>query len=149
MQDFSLPATGGKTFHWQDARGKKLVVYFYPKDDTSGCTMESADFRDRYPEFERLCTEIVGISRDSLNSHEKFRTKLGLPFALLADTEEKVCQLFEVMKQKKLYGKDVRGIERSTFLFDESGQLINEWRGISASGHVENVLETLKSLTEK
>lgn len=148
MQNFALPATGGKTFTLQHALGKKLVVYFYPKDDTPGCTVESEDFRDRYSEFVSLGAEIVGISRDSLSSHEKFKAKLALPFDLLSDTEEAVCQLFDVMKNKQMYGKDVRGIARSTFLFNEAGELIQEWRGISSSGHAQVVLDTLKSLTE-
>ncbi len=149
MQDFSLPATSGKTFKWPDARGKKLVVYFYPKDDTPGCTTEGMDFRDRYAEFQRLGAEIVGISRDSLKSHESFKCKLALPFELLSDSEETVCKLFDVIKPKNMYGKEVMGIQRSTFLFDEAGQLIHEWRGISSGGHAQDVLDTLKSLVEK
>ncbi len=149
MQDFSLPATGGTTFSWLDARGKKLVMYFYPKDDTPGCTVEGADFRDRYAEFQRLGVEVVGISRDSVASHERFKAKLNLPFELLADTEETVCQLFDVIKLKQMYGKEVRGIARSTFLFDEAGNLMHEWRGASSGGHAQDVLDTLKTLIEK
>lgn len=148
MQDFSLPATGNKVFRWQDARGKKLVVYFYPKDDTPGCTTEGMDFRDLYAEFQRLNTEIVGISRDNMVSHEKFCDKLSLPFALLSDTDETVCRLFDVIKPKNMYGKMVEGIERSTFLFDEQGNLIQEWRGVRSAGHAHAVLDVLKSLAE-
>ncbi len=149
MQDFSLPATSGKTFHWHEARGKKWVIYFYPKDDTPGCTTEGMDFRDLYAEFQRLNTEIVGVSRDDLPSHEKFCTKLSLPFALLSDSDETVCRLFDVLKPKNMYGKMVVGIERSTFLFDEQGNLMQEWRGVRSTGHASAVLDTLKSLTER
>ncbi len=149
MQDFSLPSTGGTTFRFSDARGQKLIVYFYPKDDTPGCTVEGSDFRDKYAEFGGLGARVVGISRDSLASHEKFKAKLALPFDLLSDPDETVCNLFDVLKPKKMYGKDVVGVQRSTFLFDEAGHLIHEWRGISSAGHVDDVLETLKSLSEK
>lgn len=146
IDDLELPATGNKTFKSSDMRGKKLVVYFYPKDDTPGCTVEGSDFRDLYAEFQQLGCEIVGVSRDSVSSHEKFKTKLDLPFDLLADEEEKACDLFAVMKLKNMYGKEVRGIDRSTFLFDETGKLIHEWRSVKSAGHAQAVLDTLKAL---
>ncbi|MHB1676576.1 MAG: peroxiredoxin [Sulfuriferula sp.] len=146
MQDFSLPATGNKVFRSTDARGKKLVVYFYPRDDTPGCTVEGTDFRHLYAEFQRLNCEIVGISRDGLSSHEKFKAKLDLPFDLLSDEEGVICNLFAVMKVKNMYGKEVQGIDRSTFLFDEDGNLIREWRGVKSAEHAQIVLDTLKSL---
>ncbi|WP_124948980.1 peroxiredoxin [Sulfuriferula thiophila] len=146
IDDLELPATGNKTFKSSDMRGKKLVVYFYPKDDTPGCTVEGSDFRDLYAEFQQLGCEIVGISRDSVSSHEKFKTKLDLPFDLLADEEEKACNLFAVMKLKNMYGNEVRGIDRSTFLFDETGKLIHEWRSVKSTGHAQAVLDTLKAL---
>ena len=146
IDDLELPATGNKTFKSSDMRGKKLVVYFYPKDDTPGCTVEGSDFRDLYAEFQQLGCEIVGVSRDSVSSHEKFKTKLDLPFDLLADEEEKACNLFAVMKLKNMYGNEVRGIDRSTFLFDETGKLIHEWRSVKSTGHAQAVLDTLKAL---
>lgn len=146
MQEFTLPATGNKTFKSGDARGKKLVVYFYPKDDTPGCTVEGTDFRHLYPDFQRLNCEIVGISRDSVASHEKFKARLQLPFELLADETGTVCKQFAVMKMKNMYGKEVVGIDRSTFVFDENGNLIHEWRGIKSAGHAQVVLDALKSL---
>lgn len=149
MQDFSLPATGGKVFRSSDARGKKLVVYFYPRDDTPGCTVEGMDFRILYPDFQQLGCEIVGISRDTLASHEKFKAKLELPFELLSDHDGAVCELFAVMKMKNMYGKEVQGIDRSTFLFDEDGNLVQEWRGIKSAGHAQTVLDAVKSLQEK
>ena len=144
MQDFSLPATGDKIFEFSAARGKKLVVYFYPKDDTPGCTVEGSDFRDLYAEFQHNQCDIVGVSRDDIKSHEHFKAKLNLPFDLLADTEETVCQMFAVMKLKNMYGKEVQSVERSTFLFDEAGNLLQEWRGIKSAGHAQIVLDTLK-----
>lgn len=146
IDDFELPATGNKTFRLSDARGKKLIVYFYPKDDTPGCTVEGSDFRTLYPEFQELGCEIVGVSRDDLSSHEKFKSKLELPFELLADEEEKLCEVFGVMKMKNMYGNEVRGIDRSTFLLDENGTLIQEWRSVKSAGHAQTVLDTLKAL---
>ncbi|MDD4964204.1 MAG: peroxiredoxin [Gallionella sp.] len=141
--DFSLPATSEQTFSLHAARGKYLVIYFYPKDNTPGCTTESQNFRDLYPEFQSLNAEIVGISRDSMKSHENFKAKFTLPFALLSDTDETVCNLFGVMKQKIMYGKQVRGIERSTFVFDPNGVLCQEWRGVKVPDHAQKVLEFL------
>ena len=141
----AVPATSGLTFSPASAKGKKLVLYFYPKDMTPGCTAESGEFRDNIEAFTKANTLVVGVSRDSLKSHDNFRSKLGLPFELVADTEEKLCQLFGVIKMKNMYGKQVRGIERSTFLFDSSGKLVKEWRGLKVPGHVTEVLEAAKA----
>lgn len=137
----SIPATSGLTFSPASATGKKLVLYFYPKDMTPGCTAESGEFRDNIEAFTKANTLIVGVSRDSLKSHDNFRSKLELPFELVSDAEEKLCQLFGVIKMKNMYGKQVRGIERSTFLFDSSGKLVKEWRGLKVPGHVTEVLQ--------
>ncbi len=144
--DFTLPATGASDFNLYDARGKTLVIYFYPKDNTPGCTTESQHFRDLYPEFQKASCEVVGISRDSIKSHENFKAKFNLPFALLSDVEEKVCTQFGVIKMKKLYGKEVRGIERSTFVIDKHGVLRQEWRGLKVEGHAQEVLKFVQSL---
>jgi thioredoxin-dependent peroxiredoxin len=141
VPDFSLPVTGGGTWSLKDSAGSKLVLYFYPRDMTSGCTRESQDFRDLAPAFRRAGTAVVGISRDSLASHERFVAKESLPFPLLADTEEQVCQLFDVIRQKSLYGRKYLGVERSTFLVDEAGRLQQEWRNVKVPGHAEAVLE--------
>ena len=146
VKDFSLPSTGGGTFKLSDLRGKKLVVYFYPKDNTPGCTVEGGDFRDRYKEFTRAGAEVVGISRDSLKSHEGFKAKMKFPFELLSDAEEQACTLFGVIKMKNMYGKKVRGIERSTFVLDGEGAIAREWRGVKVPGHVEEVLNFVKTL---
>lgn len=144
--DFSLPATGGKTFHLAALRGQSVVLYFYPKDSTPGCTTEASQFRDLYAEFVSSGAVIFGVSRDGLKSHENFKAKLGLPFELLSDTDETVCRLFGVIKMKNLYGKQVCGIERSTFLIDPAGRLVREWRGVKADGHAAAVLDAVKSL---
>ena len=141
----AIPATSGLTFTPDSAKGKKLVLYFYPKDMTPGCTAESGEFRDNIEAFTKANPLVVGVSRDSLKSHDNFRSKLELPFELVADTEEKLCQLFGVIKMKNMYGKQVRGIERSTFLFDSSGMLVKEWRGLKVPGHVAEVLEAAKA----
>ena len=146
VKDFSLPATGGGTFKLSDQRGKTLVVYFYPKDNTPGCTVEGADFRDRHKEFARAGAAVVGVSRDSLKSHESFKAKMKFPFELLSDAEEKACTLFGVMKMKNMYGKKVRGIERSTFVLTGEGAIAREWRGVKVPGHVEEVLNFVKTL---
>ena len=146
VPDFSLPSTGGASFSLSDTRGKKLVLYFYPKDNTPGCTQQGADFRDRYKEFKRAGCEIAGVSRDSLKSHEGFKAKMNFPFELLSDAGETVCEEFGVMKQKNMYGKKVRGIERSTFVLDREGRLAREWRGVKVPGHVEEVLNFVKAL---
>jgi peroxiredoxin Q/BCP len=145
VQDFSLPSTGG-SFKLSDQRGKKLVVYFYPKDNTPGCTVEGADFRDRYKEFRKAGAEVVGVSRDSIKSHEGFKAKMKFPFELLSDAEETLCAQFGVIKMKNMYGKKVRGIERSTFVIDKDGVLAREWRGVKVPGHVEEVLNFVKTL---
>ena len=124
---------------------RSLVMYFYPKDMTPGCTTESMDFRDHIDAFTKANTLVVGISRDSLSSHENFKSKIELPFELLSDGDEKLCSLFGVIKMKNMYGKQVRGIERSTFLFDSSGKLVKEWRGLKVPGHVTEVLEAAKA----
>jgi len=146
MPNCAIPATSGLTFSPESAKGKKLVLYFYPKDMTPGCTAESGEFRDHIEAFTKANTLVVGVSRDSLKSHDNFRSKLGLPFELVADTEEKLCQLFGVMKMKNMYGKQVRGVERSTFLFDASGKLVKEWRGLKVPGHVTEVLQAAQAI---
>lgn len=141
-----VPATSELMFSPAAAKGKKLVLYFYPKDMTPGCTAESGEFRDKIDAFTKANTLVVGVSRDSLKSHDNFRQKLELPFELVADTEETLCQLFGVMKMKNMYGKQVRGVERSTFLFDADGKLAKEWRGIKVTGHVDEVLKAAQAL---
>ena len=145
VKDFSSPSTGGGTFRLSELRGKKLVLYFYPKDSTPGCTAEGADFRDRHKEFAKAGAVIAGVSRDSLKSHEAFKAKMNFPFELLSDTEEALCAQFGVMKMKNMYGKQVRGIERSTFVIGKDGVLLREWRGVKVPGHVEEVLNFVKS----
>jgi peroxiredoxin Q/BCP len=144
--DFSAAMTGDQTFVLSGHRGKNLVLFFYPKDNTPGCTTESLRFRDLHPEFLAANTEIFGISRDSLRSHEGFKAKLDMPFDLISDPDEVVCQLFGVMKIKSMYGKQVRGIERSTFVIDANGKLVKEWRGVKVPGHVDDVLEFAKTI---
>lgn len=147
VPDFELPATSGKTFRLSAATaGKSLVVYFYPKDNTPGCTTEGQQFRDAYADFVQLGCDIVGISRDSIKSHESFKIKMDFPFELLSDADETVCKLFGVIKMKNMYGKQVRGIERSTFVFDSRGVLQREWRGVKIPGHVQEVLEFVRTL---
>jgi thioredoxin-dependent peroxiredoxin len=146
IPDFNLPSTSNKTFKLSEYRGKKLVIYFYPKDSTPGCTTQSQQFRDHYNEFKKANTEIVGVSRDSIKSHENFKAKFEFPFELLSDSEELACQLFNVIKMKKMYGKEVRGIERSTFVIDKNGELVNEWRGVKVDGHIEEVLDFVRNL---
>jgi peroxiredoxin Q/BCP len=146
VPDFSLPSTGNKTFTLSGARGRKLVLYFYPRDNTPGCTKEGEDFRDAYPAFKRAGAEVLGVSRDSLRSHEAFKAKMKFPFELLADPDEAVCKRFAVVKQKQMYGKQVRGIERSTFVVDSQGVLAREWRGVKVPGHVQEVLNFVKAL---
>ena len=146
IKDFSLPSSGGGTWALQAAAGRKLVIYFYPKDMTSGCTRESQDFRDLYGAFRKAGTEVVGVSRDSVESHDKFTKKEKLPFPLLCDEDEKLCKLFDVIKEKNLYGRKYLGIERSTFLLDGAGVLRREWRKVKVPGHAEEVLEAAQSL---
>jgi len=146
VTDFELPATSGKTFKLSNYRDKTVVIYFYPKDSTPGCTTQGMQFRDFYTEFQKANTEIFGISRDSLKSHENFKAKFTFPFDLLADTEELACGIFGVIKMKNMYGKQVRGIERSTFVIDKNAVLIREWRGVKVDGHVPEVLQFIKTL---
>jgi peroxiredoxin Q/BCP len=145
VPDFTAPATGGD-FTLSSLAGSKVVLYFYPKDNTPGCTTEGLQFRDLYPKFRKAGAQIVGVSRDSVRSHENFKAKLELPFTLVSDADEALCSLFNVIKMKKMYGKEVRGIERSTFLIDATGVLRREWRGIKVPGHVEEVLEAVQAL---
>ncbi|MFT6067324.1 MAG: peroxiredoxin Q/BCP [Methylophilaceae bacterium] len=146
VPDFELPATSGHSFKLSDYIGKNLIVYFYPKDSTPGCTTQGMEFRDLYSEFQAASTEIVGVSRDSLKSHENFKAKFSFPFELLSDSEEKACQIFDVIKMKNMYGKQVRGIQRSTFVIDKNGMLIQEWRKVKVADHVEEVLAFVKSI---
>ena len=145
VADFSLEGTGG-TFRLKDERGSKLVLYFYPKDNTPGCTQQGSDFRDAYAAFRKAGVQICGVSRDSLKSHQAFKAKMRFPFELLSDEDEALCTQFGVMKLKNMYGRKVRGIERSTFLLDEKGVLTREWRGVKVPGHVQEVLNFAKDL---
>ena len=146
VPSFKGEATGGAAIASKDLRGQKYVLYFYPRDNTPGCTIESKDFRDLHSKFKRRKVRVIGISRDTLKSHERFKEKFGFPFELIADPDETICNLFGVMKDKNMYGKKVRGIERSTFLVDENGVLLKEWRKVNVDGHAEEVLDSLKAL---
>jgi peroxiredoxin Q/BCP len=130
----------------KDFIGKNLVIYFYPKDSTPGCTTEGQEFRDNYKKFKNLNTEILGVSRDTIKSHENFKLKQSFPFELLSDPDEKVCKAFDVMKLKSMYGKQYVGVDRSTFLINTKGKIIKEWRSVKVSGHVEEVLNTVKGI---
>ena len=141
----TLPSTAGD-LKLSQFKGQPLVLYFYPRDNTPGCTQQGEDFRDHYADFKRLGCAVLGASRDTLASHEKFAAKFDFPFALIADPDESLCERFEVMKDKNMYGKQVRGIERSTFLYDASGKLVNSWRKVKVPGHVEMVLEAVRGL---
>jgi len=143
--DFKCPATGDQTIHLKSLRGKKVVIYFYPKDSTPGCTTEGQDFRDLHAKFKRQNAVILGVSRDSLASHEKFKAKQKFPFELLSDPDEALCKKYDVIKEKTLYGRKFMGIERSTFLIDERGKLREEWRKIKVKGHAAEVLEAVKN----
>ena len=146
VKNFKLSATGDQEISLNDFKGKKLVLYFYPKDSTPGCTTEGQDFRDAKAKFSRQNTVILGVSRDSLRSHENFKTKQQFNFDLLSDADEELCRQFDVIKMKNMYGKQVRGIERSTFLIDENGVLRQEWRKVKVKGHVDEVLDAVKAL---
>jgi peroxiredoxin Q/BCP len=146
VPDFSAAMTSGKTFNLADYRGKNLVLYFYPKDNTPGCTTEGMQFRDLHPQFQAANTEIFGISRDSLKSHENFKGKLGMPFELISDPDETLCTMFDVMKMTNMYGKQVRGVERSTFVIDGAGKVVKEWRGVKVPAHVDEVLAFINTL---
>ncbi len=144
--DFNLPAVPGEQFNTAGMRGKILILYFYPKDNTPGCTNEAIAFRDHHDEFIRCGAVIAGVSRDSIKSHGNFSSKFQLPFYLLSDPDETVCNQFGVMKMKNMYGKQVRGIERSTFVINQKGEIVKEWRGVKVPGHAEAVLEFVKTL---
>ncbi|WP_303783927.1 peroxiredoxin [Azovibrio restrictus] len=146
VADFTLPATRGQTFTLSEQRGRIVVLYFYPKDSTPGCTTEATEFRDLHADFIAANAVVLGVSRDSLKSHENFRAKQELPFDLLSDSEETLCRQFDVIKMKKMYGKEVRGIERSTFVIDATGVLRREWRGVKVPGHAREVLDFVKTL---
>jgi peroxiredoxin Q/BCP len=146
VTDFSIPATGETTFRLADHNGHPVVLYFYPKDNTPGCTVEGTDFRDLHQEFARLGAVVAGISRDSMKSHEGFKAKMGFPFPLLSDADEKLCTQFDVIRMKNMYGKKVRGIERSTFLIGPDGKLVEEWRKVKVEGHAAAVLAAVKAL---
>lgn len=146
VPDFSLPGTGGASVRLQALRGGKVVLYFYPKDNTPGCTLEGQDFARLHPAFVKAGTTVFGISRDSVASHEKFRDKLRYPFALLSDADEQACRLFDVIREKNMYGRKVLGVERSTFLIDADGVLRREWRKVKVDGHAQEVLEAAQAL---
>lgn len=144
VANFTATATSDQQVSLAALKGKKLVLYFYPKDSTPGCTTQGGNFRDLYSEFQAANTEVFGISRDSLKSHEKFKAKQNYPFELISDADESLCKLFDVLKLKKLFGKEYMGIERSTFLIDEEGKLLQEWRKVKVAGHVQEVLAAVK-----
>jgi thioredoxin-dependent peroxiredoxin len=146
IADFSLPATGEKIFTLSALETRYAVLYFYPKDNTPGCTSEGEQFRDLYAQFKKLQCEVLGVSRDSIKSHENFKAKMNFPFDLLSDGEEVLCAMLGVIKMKNLYGKKVRGIERSTFIVDRKGAILQEWRSVKVPGHAQAVLDFLKTL---
>ncbi len=146
LPEFEAVATGSESLSNQSLIGQTVVLYFYPKDNTPGCTTEAMEFRDRYKDFVKAGATVYGVSRDNMKSHDDFKEKLELPFELIADTEEKMCHMFGVVKNKIMYGKKVKGIERSTFLVGTDGILKQEWRGLKVAGHVEEVLKAVKAL---
>jgi peroxiredoxin Q/BCP len=146
IDNFTRPATGGKNISLDDFKGKNVVLYFYPKDNTPGCTTEGGDFRDHIKDFEKANTVILGVSRDSIRKHENFKAKQSFPFDLLSDEDESLCKQFDVIKLKKLYGKEYLGIDRSTFLIDKKGVLVKQWRGVRVKGHVDEVLAAAQAL---
>ena len=148
VADFKADATSGQTVQLSDLKGRKVVIYFYPKDSTPGCTTEGQGFRDHYAAFQAANTVIFGVSRDGMKSHENFKCKQAFPFELISDKDETVCQLFDVIKLKKLYGKEYLGVDRSTFLIDQDGVLRQEWRGVKVPGHVEAVLAAAQALNK-
>ena len=145
LPDFELPATGNQRFQLSAFRGHPLVLYFYPRDDTPGCTQEGADFRDLYPEFVKAKVDVFGVSRDPVKSHERFKSKMNFPFELLSDPDEKACGIFGVVKMKTMYGREVRGIERSTFVIDRAGRIAREWRGVKVPNHAREVLDYVRA----
>ena len=146
VADFSAEATGGKTLSLADLAGRKVVIYFYPKDNTPGCTTEGQDFAAAHARFKRAGAMVLGVSRDSLKSHENFRAKYDFPFDLISDPQETLCRAFDVIREKNMYGRKVLGVERSTFLIDGEGVLRQEWRGVKVKGHVDEVLAAVKAL---
>jgi thioredoxin-dependent peroxiredoxin len=146
VRDFTLPSTGGNIFRLSESKAKSLVLYFYPKDSTPGCTTEGMNFRDLHAQFRKAGAEIYGISRDSLKSHENFKAKMAFPFELLSDEQEKACVQFGVIKMKNMYGRQVRGIERSTFVLDVNRVIRREWRAVKVPGHAQEVLDFVKEL---
>ncbi len=146
VPDFSASMTGNGSFSLAARRGRIVVLYFYPKDGTPGCTTEGINFRDLHPDFQAAQADVFGISRDSMRSHEAFKAKLAMPFELISDADESLCQLFDVIKSKNMYGKKVRGIERSTFVIDAGGKLVKAWRGLKVPGHVDDVLAYVQQL---
>jgi peroxiredoxin Q/BCP len=146
VADFTAESTGDKKFRLKDLRGQKVVIYFYPKDSTPGCTLEGQDFRDLHSRFRRQKTVILGVSRDSIASHEKFKAKQKFPFELLSDPDETMCRKFDVIREKTLYGRKFMGVERSTFLIDAAGKLRREWRKVKVKGHAAEVLDAVKEL---
>ena len=146
VPEFSLPSTGNKTVELSELKGKNIIIYFYPKDATPGCTIEGQNFRDNIRKFSLLNTVVLGVSRDKISLHEKFKKNQKFPFDLLSDEDEKLCKIFNVMKEKNMYGRKFFGIERSTFLIDKKGILRNEWRKVKVKDHVKDVLQTLKKL---
>ncbi|MGE0080680.1 MAG: peroxiredoxin [Thiohalomonadaceae bacterium] len=148
IPDLTLPATGGTNVRLRDLKGRHVVLYFYPKDNTAGCTTEGQDFRDLHAQFRRAGAEVFGVSRDSLKSHENFKAKHGFPFELLSDTDEQACKAFDVIKEKNMYGRISLGVERSTFLFDREGILRREWRKVKVAGHATEVLDAVRALND-
>ena len=146
VPEFALPATGGKSWKLAGAHGRNLVVYFYPRDNTTGCTQEGIDFRDLYAQFTQAKTEIVGVSTDNVASHEKFKDQYKFPFELLADEAQKACRLFDVIHEKSMYGRKFMGVVRSTFLIDREGVLRREWRKVKINGHAQDVLTAARAL---
>ena len=143
LKNFKCEMTGNKDFNLSDYKGQNIVIYFYPRDNTPGCTSEGEDFRDNYKKFKKKNTQIFGVSKDTIKSHESFKDKFKFPFDLISDSDEKICKIFDVIKEKSMYGKKYMGIERSTFLINEEGKLVKEWRKVKVKGHVEEVLSFL------
>ena len=147
IADFEVAATGNQRFASAAFRGHPYIVYFYPKDDTPGCTIEGSQFRDLHPDFAKAGFMLFGVSRDSVSSHEKFKAKMGFPFDLLADTDGTMCKLFDVIKEKNMYGKKVVGVQRSTFIIDKNSEIAKEWRGVKVDGHAQEVLNAAKTMS--
>ena len=146
--DIKLSSTSGQKFNLKNSFGNFVIIYFYPKDSTPGCTTEGQEFRDSYEKFKKLNTEILGVSRESIKSHENFKSKQNFPFELLSDPDEKVCKAFDVMKLKSMYGREYMGVDRSTFIVDTKGKIIKEWRGVKVKGHVAEVMDAVKELAK-